>query len=123
MEQKMSKQATCAERIADQLASREEYVASLLAKCQGNEASDEADNAQQELDELSLSVEHEILTTITLSYGGPADYLEVLHSENHITKITYRFSDWFDTASKDVEIGSPLWDYASSIVENMEGAY
>jgi hypothetical protein len=68
-------------------------------------------------EELALSVEHKHLTIITLSYGGPSDYLEVTHDgEGTIEKVIYRFSDWFDTSTVVVPEDSPLWGYAQMFI-------
>jgi len=114
-----TKQETCKERIAYQMASREEEIGRLLTLCDGDSGADEQEEAQTELDQLPLSVDTKQVTTITLSWGGPADYLEVKHQERDIIGITYRYSDWFDTATRVVTIDSPLYDYAVSVIEGL----
>ena len=105
-----TKQATCAERIAEELKDREEYLQGLFDKA------DESD--YEEINELALSVDTKKTTTICLSWGGPADYLDVVWTEKEgIYEVTYRFEDWFDTAERKVEEGSALWRYAETIIE------
>jgi hypothetical protein len=47
--------------------------------------------------------------------------LEILwHGNDHaweIKRVTYRYSDWFDTATVNVEEGSALWQYAEYVIE------
>lgn len=98
----ITKPATCADRIAEMMRSREQDVKPAID-----------DNWD---DELALAVDHKQVTVITMSYGGPADYLEVTHVDGDIEKVVYRFSDWFDTATMEVPEDSPLWGYAQMFV-------
>lgn len=105
----------CADLIRQKMEAREEELRSIA------EQGDEGNYAhEEELYELALSVETEKITTICLSYGGPADYLEVLHSGGEIKRVVYRYSDWFDTATREVEEGSYLYQYAQLIMEGVE---
>ena len=114
-----TKQATCAERIAEEMKDREEYLQSL----QNRAEEDENCNDYEEIYELALSVDTKKLTTVCLSWGGPADYLDILWTEKDgIFTVTYRFEDWFDSAERKVQEGSALWQYAEMIIE-AEGAY
>jgi hypothetical protein len=101
---------TCADRIGAELADREAQVLALLTDPDSDDNSD-----------FALSIETDKITTVCLSYGGPADYLEIQWFGNdyrwEIKKVTYRFSDWFDTATREVLEGSPLWQYAEHIIE------
>jgi hypothetical protein len=104
-----TKETSCKDRIGEELASREAQVRELL------------DNLGENEEEIILSIDTDKVTTVCLSYGGPSDYLEITHNEDGIKKIIYRFSDWFDTATKEVKEGSALWDYASYLVDVEEG--
>ena len=99
-------QPTCQQRIWENLESREVEL-------------EEMNGDWEQLSELALSVDTEQLTTITLSWGGPSDFLEVKHSGAEIHGVNYRFSDWWDTAVTKVEKDSPLYSYAQSIIEVM----
>lgn len=105
-----TKQLTCAERIANELKSTEKDITCLF----------EADN-YEDIAEYALSHETVKLTKVCLSWGGPADYLEIEWEGNDlqhsINKVTYRFSDWFDTATVTVDEDSPLYKYAEWIIE------
>lgn len=102
-------QQRCSDLIAERLREREEEVRSILNDPEGE------DN-----DDFALSIETDKLTTVCLSYGGPADYLEILwFGGDHaweIKRVTYRYSDWFDTATLNVEEGSALWQYAEYVI-------
>ncbi len=101
----------CSDIIADKMKEREEELEALSALEENGEV----------LDEFALSVETDKMTTVTLSWGGPADYLEILwHGHSlawEIKRVVYRYSDWFDTATIEVEEGSRLWEYAHMIIE------
>jgi hypothetical protein len=102
------KEKSCADRIVQQLENRTEYIKGLMDK-----------EAFQELAELPLGIENVKETTITLSYGGPADYLHITHYEGDVLRVVYRFSDWYDTATYELDASHPLWDYAESILETL----
>lgn len=105
----------CSDRIAGQLKDRETYLKDLQ-----NRANDGDEQAGEEVWELALGIETVTETTVTLSWGGPADYLHIKHHDGDILGVTYRFSDWFDTATEELDEISPLWDYAVQIVEALQ---
>jgi hypothetical protein len=98
-----TKQETCAERVYDQMTSREEDAQKYLENFE---------------EDFALSIDTKTITTVCLSWGGPADYLEITHDGAGIESVVYRFSDWFDTATRTVSEDSPLYEYARFIVEN-----
>lgn len=71
-------------------------------------------------DDPALSIDSFTLTNVCLSYGGPSSYLEIKHKEGEIISVTYRFSDWFDTATLPVYESEPAYEYSRSIVEGLE---
>lgn len=103
-------EAKCANRIRQAMADREADAKTYLEDPTADEAQD-----------FALSIETDKLTTVCLSWGGPSDYLEILWFGNdfnwEIKRVTYRFSDWFDTATEAVEEGSALWQYAEHVIE------
>lgn len=103
----------CAELVQEKMAEREEEVRSLQERAEETEYYGD----EESIYELALSVETDKMTTVCLSYGGPADYLEVIHNEGEIKRVTYRYSDWFDTATAEVREGDALWQYAQFIIE------
>jgi hypothetical protein len=102
----------CADRISEALKNREQDIKFLM--------SSDSDEDYQQLCELPLGIETVKETTVTLSWGGPADYLHIIHADGEVKRVTYRYSDWFDTAIDELDETSPLWDYAESIVESLE---
>lgn len=107
-----TKSNKCADKIAGQLKDRETYLKDLQDR-----ANDGEEEAGEEIWQVALSVDTVTETTVTLSWGGPADYLHIKHHDGEIMGLTYRFSDWFDTATEELDETSPLWDYAVQIVE------
>lgn len=77
-------------------------------------------NSEDYFDDPALSIDTTKLTKVCLSYGGPADYLEIEHADGEIIRLGYRYSDWFDTAVTYLQDDSPLWQYAQNIVECVE---
>lgn len=126
-----TKEKTCAERISAQLASEEENLKAIFSVLDGNyngesEASEsqQIDEAYEELYNYALGMNTIKETTITLSWGGPASYLHILHNGAEITELKYRFSDWFDTATQVItDEESPLYRYAQEMINIQEGAY
>lgn len=101
-------QLNCAERIWAEVKDRAEYIKGLMDR--------QDDEAYQELAELPLGIETKQETTITLSYGGPADYLHITHDKGEVLRVVYRFSDWFDTATIELDESHELWDYAEFMI-------
>ena len=102
-----TKQQNCADRIGAELKDRANYVKGLLAG---------SDDDLEELNNLPLCIETKQETTITLSTGGPADYLHITHDQGEVLRVVYRFSDWFDTAIVELDETNPLWDYAENVI-------
>ena len=126
------RELNCAERIADQLASEERNIGDIYKVLDGGgeellEGASETqtiDEAYSELYNYALGINTIKETTITLSWGGPSSYLEVLHDGTEITQLTYRFSDWFDTATEKItDKESNLYRYAQEMINIQEGAY
>jgi hypothetical protein len=116
-----TKQATCADRIADQLASEERNLGDIYRTI--DDPTQELDQAYDDLYNYALGMNSIKETTITLSWGGPASYLEILHDGAEITRLTYRFSDWFDTATEIItDEESNLYRYAQEMINIQEGA-
>lgn len=101
---------SCAQLIHSNFLDRETQIKALL----------EDSNADEYNDDPALSIDTVRFTKVCLSYGGPADYLEIYHLEGEITRLVYRYSDWFDTASTDVTEDSPLWAYAQGVVDGID---
>ena len=105
-----TKELKCADKIGDELKSREADIKALF----------DTDN-YEEIGEFALSSDTVKLTKVCLSWGGPADYLEIEWQGNdfqqEINKVIYRYSDWYDTATVIVEEDSPLYQYARYILE------
>lgn len=126
-----TKELNCAERIADQLASEERNLGDIYKVLDGeSEPAGEAsetqtiDEAYSELYNYALGIDTIKQTTITLSWGGPASYLEALHRGTEITQLTYRFSDWFDTATQEItDTDSALYRYAQEMINIQEGEF
>jgi hypothetical protein len=104
----MTADKSCAERITSELQGLNVQLRELQDK-----------EAAQEIDELALSVDSFQLTSICLSYGGPSSYLEVKHQGSDIVSVSYRFSDWYDTATVTVSEWEPAYAYAVNIIESM----
>ena len=113
-----TKEKTCEERISSQLERLNESLEDIFSRYDG-EDDETREGAFEELAEYPLCIEDpRIVTTVTLSWGGPADYLEITHDKDgDIYEVLYRFSDWFDTATREVEKDSPAWRYAEWILE------
>jgi hypothetical protein len=103
-------QPTCQDRIKDSLKSLNDDLTAMM----------DNPNYDDYFDDPALSIDHFQLTSVCLSYGGPSSYLEIKHAGSEIISVTYRFSDWFDTATIPVLECEPAYDYARSIVEGLD---
>ena len=101
---------SCAGRIKESLKSLNDDLTALYSN----------PNSDDYYDDPALSIDSFTLTSVCLSYGGPSSYLEIKHKEGEIISVTYRFSDWFDTATLPVYESEPAYEYARSIVEGLE---
>lgn len=115
-----TKELSCADRIAEQLASEERNIGDIYRVI--DDPAEFLDEAYEELYNYALGIDARQETVITLSWGGPASYLEVTHRGAEIYKVIYRFSDWFDTAVQEVEEGTNLYRYAQEMIDIQEGA-
>jgi hypothetical protein len=103
-------QLSCADRIKESLSSLNEDLTKVM----------DNPNHDDYFDDPALSIDTFTLTSVCLSYGGPSSYLEIKHVGSDIVSVTYRFSDWFDTATTPVLECEPAYEYARSIVEGLE---
>ena len=106
----VNKQDSCADRIKDSLASLNEDLTAVMNN----------PNHDDYFDDPALSIDNYTLSSVCLSYGGPSSYLEIKHKDGEVISVTYRFSDWYDTATLPVLESEPAYEYALSIVESLE---
>lgn len=104
------KHDSCADKIKDSLKSLNEELETMMNN----------PNHDDYFDDPALSIDRYELTIVCLSYGGPSSYLEIKHKDGEIITVTYRYSDWFDTATLPVFDWEPAYEYARSIVEGLE---
>jgi hypothetical protein len=107
-----TKQATCADRIAEELQKLEQQVAAVFA---AYEVDVDADDYQNNIE--VYGVRRTETVQLQLSGGGPADYVEIELSSGEVTGVYYRFSDWFDTARVEVSEFSPVYEWAIQQLE------
>lgn len=110
-----TKEARCEDRIDSQLKELEEGVVHALEHYYDGDESGEWNN-------YPLAVSTCKLTKIELSWGGPADFLEVKHEGSEIYAVTYHLQDWFDGARRKVQEGSKVWEYCQTVIEAREEA-
>ena len=123
---KVNRDPTCEERIADYMRGRAEHLAALYAVIDSGEPATvdyeelDEDSARERIDELPLSAEIIRTLRITFGTGGPADYLDVrLDTDGAPLSMTYHFADWFDHAERPVPDDSPLWRIGEEYAEIM----
>lgn len=105
------KNNTCAGRIKDSLTSLNEDLTNAM---------NDPDHDDY-FNDTVLSIDTYKVTKLCLSYGGPSSYIEIMtDSEGEIMSVTYRFSDWYDTATLEIEEGTPAYDFAVQTLEMME---
>ena len=115
-----TREATCAERITEKLANEAEAMQAIYEAVDSDNDLDR-EQGYESLYEYALGIDQREETIITLSWGGPASYLEIIHRGTEVYTVTYRFSDWFDTATVEVSEDSPLYRYAADTIRTMAG--
>ncbi len=115
-----TKEQTCEERIENHLANLEESVTDILKGYKGEKEGQDSEQGFEEWSNFPLSVETRKETKILLSWGGPSDFLSVVHDGADIFTVTYHFQDWFDGASRNIEGDSKIWEYAQTVIEARE---
>jgi len=108
-----TKEATCEERIDEKLQALEEDVEQPLQHYYDGDHEGEWNNYP-----LAVSTRQE--TKIELSWGGPSDFLSVIHEGAEVISVTYHFQDWFDGAVRSVDEGSKVWEYVRTVIEARE---
>lgn len=109
-----TKEATCAQRIDEAMASREADIKAMVEQAEGTEYYGD----EEAIYEYALAVSKYTVVKIELSWGGPSDYLECrVDDKSGLYSVTYHFQDWYDGAEREVEEGSYLWQYADSMIE------
>lgn len=131
----MSTQETCRERIQERFYDREQDIKAMFTVYLGEEndldSDDEYDSEilkrieddyinEDSIHELALGIDVKKVVNITLSTGGPGDYLECwLDESDEMYRVVYHFTDWFDHAEIGVDSDSIVWEYAQMICESM----
>lgn len=111
---------TCAEIIDIQKEGREQNLRDIFVAMRDPDH-DIFEEAVDSLDQLVLCIDVHKIIEVHLSTGGPADWLEIyLDGVNQIRNVKYHYADWFDHAAVNVDESSALYEYAESIVENLE---
>lgn len=117
----ITKEATCSERISSQLANEEEALKDIYTLIDDGR-DEEREQGYESLYDYALGMDSRQETIITLSWGGPSSHLEITHRGADIYTVTYRFSDWFDTATEQItDEDSSLWRYAQEMINIQEG--
>lgn len=114
---------SCTRRIRQELASRDDLYAGLWRCLDAPDATDDVTSAvYDELEPLAVDIRPVI--RIQLSWGGPADWLEIELGDDggrDIRRMTYHLADWFDHAEREVvEHEAPaLWRAAQHYAQNV----
>jgi hypothetical protein len=115
------KAKSCEARIEGQLKDREKDLRDLFTIADDYEGDEDLrDQANSEIYEFAYGAETYKVTRLTWSGGGPADWIEVQHDSDGIRRIDYVFQDWYDGARREVKEGSPVWRYASIMLDGLE---
>jgi hypothetical protein len=115
------KAKSCEARIEGQLKDREKDLRDLFTIADDYEGDEDLrDQANSEIYEFAYGYETYKVTRLTWSGGGPADWIEVQHDSDGIRRIDYVFQDWYDGARREVKEGSPVWRYASIMLDGLE---
>lgn len=121
-----NRQQTCEERIESHMTDRLNDLRLLVRVANGDEKDDftaadletldglglewedwdtAEESAQDILNDYGLSVDVRKIVKVRyqLSWGGPSDEFEMEYEDGERTDAIYRFSDWFDTATRPLD--------------------
>ena len=109
----------CEQIIDSYMKNRNEYLEELNDIFGDNEAeAEKVEEALRALSDFPAHIESYKVIKITLSGGGPADWIEVkTDNDGYIRGMEYHYADWFDHAERKISENSYLWDFAAQIVE------
>jgi hypothetical protein len=109
----------CEQIIDSQMRNRNAYLEELNDIIGDNESDPEkVEEAIREMCDFPAHIESFKVIKITLSGGGPADWIEVkTDNDGYVRKMTYHYVHWFDGAERKIPENSYLWDFAMQIVE------
>ena len=110
---------TCEQIIDSYMQNINEYLEGLNDIFGDNEAETEkVEEALRELSDFPAHIESFKVIKITLSGGGPADWIEVkTDNTGYILGMEYHYADWYDHAERKISENSYLWDFAAQIAE------
>lgn len=121
IDQQIKDYPTCEQRVEAQKNSREKWFAELFEAIENQEPYDGYEDPTDALYETPLGIDKYSVMKITLSAGGPADWLEVIYEMegniSFIISVTYHFQDWFDHAERKVYRDEALYQYAEQMLE------
>jgi hypothetical protein len=107
----------CADIIPEDIRQTEDYLSPMLEVVNGQASDDEREEAIQMLDEFAIGQEELKVLRLTLSYGGPSSWIDIMYNNGEIDRIAYHYQDWFDGAVKLIGKDSPIWQYAEQQLE------
>jgi hypothetical protein len=112
------KDKTCAARIDGELKGREQDLADLFRIIDDRESGDTAqDSAYDDIYNFAYGIDTTQVTRVIWSGGGPADFIDIFHNLDGITRVEYIYQDWYDGARREISENSPVWRYADLILE------
>jgi len=111
-----TQEKTCEQLISGRWKGRRRTIDSLLRRAHHGWGSTQCD-AIAKLADMSLGEDVETVYTVTLSWGGPGDFLEARAKDGEIQTITYHYQDWYDGAT--VNLTGDDFDRAEEFVRQV----
>ncbi len=112
------KEGTCKDIIKMDIAETEAQLSDFYANIEN--AAEEAmrEDYQAILNEYAIAQDTFSVVRLTLAWGGPGIFLDVIHRHGQIQNIIYHYQDWYDGAIEYIGSDSVIWRYAE---EQLEG--
>ncbi len=73
----------CADIIPEDIRQTEDYLSPMLEVVNGQASDDEREEAIQMLDEFAIGQEELKVLRLTLSYGGPSSWIDIMYTMYH----------------------------------------
>jgi hypothetical protein len=113
-----TKEAKCADKIAQELFLREEDLLSYYRIIDSDDVLEaDRDRAREAINEMAYGIDTRTVSRVIWSGGGPSDYLDITHKGGDIYAVEYHYQDWFDGAKVSVSEDSPAYRYAVELIE------
>ena len=111
------KDGTCRDIIPLDIAETEKLITDLYANIENESDEEQREDYQAILNEFAIAVDRYEVLRLTLAWGGPGIFMDVIHNNGDIQNIIYHYQDWYDGATEYVKPNTSIWRYCEEQLE------